>query len=98
MEPTLHDRDVLLVSRIYDAPQPGWLVVATLPGGRGPGVKRVGTGPSDDPLTLAGGVWLERDNPREGTDSWLFGAVPAADVHGRVLARLWPQPCRFSPR
>ena len=36
------------------------------------------------------GWWVERDNPREGVDSWAVGAVPDEDVVGRVLFRAWP--------
>lgn len=87
MLPTLRDGDLLLLRR-GRTPVPGDVVVADLPGGRGPGVKRaVALGPD--------GWWLERDSPATGTDSWLFGAVPATDVHGVVRARLWPRPGRL---
>lgn len=92
MQPTLFERDLLLLSRIYGPVMPGLIVVADLPGGRGLGVKRVGEGPADD---AADTVWLERDNPRQGSDSWLFGPVPREAVIGRVVARLWPSPHRF---
>ena len=95
MQPTLVERDLLLLSRIYGPLRPRQLVVAQLPGGRGPGVKRVGIGPEDDPVMRNGGVWLERDNSAAGTDSWLFGAVPSCDIRGVVLARLWPRPTLF---
>jgi hypothetical protein len=36
------------------------------------------------------GWWVERDNPAEGVDSWLVGAVPDEDVLARVLGRVWP--------
>lgn len=95
MEPTLVERDLLLLSRIYGPLTPRQLVVAQLPAARGLGVKRVGVGPADDPAMRAGGVWLERDNQTEGTDSWLFGPVPRRDIHGVVLARIWPRPTLF---
>ena len=38
------------------------------------------------------GWWVQRDNPREGRDSWSAGAVPEADVLALVLARVWPRP------
>lgn len=90
MQPNLFHGDLLLHRRISGRVEPGWIVVARLPGGRGWGVKRVGVGPVEE-----AGVWLERDNPRVGSDSWLFGAVPHEDVAGRVVARLWPSPRRF---
>jgi SOS-response transcriptional repressor LexA len=88
MLPTLRDGDLLLVRRGV-AVRPGALVVVDLPG-RGPAVKRAGH-------RVPEGWWLERDNPAEGTDSWLIGAVAEIDVRGVVLARLWPAPCRLSP-
>jgi hypothetical protein len=33
---------------------------------------------------------VERDNPADGVDSWLVGAIPADDVVARVLGRVWP--------
>ena len=36
------------------------------------------------------GWWVERDNPREGVDSWSLGAVPDEDVLAVVLLRYWP--------
>ena len=84
MLPTLRPGDLLLLRR-GAAPRPGDLLVADLPGGRGPGVKRAVRLEPD-------GWWVERDSATEGSDSWLFGAVPAADVHGVVRARLWPRP------
>jgi hypothetical protein len=37
-----------------------------------------------------GGWWVERDNPREGVDSWAVGAIPQADVLAHVVSRVWP--------
>ena len=37
-----------------------------------------------------GGWWVERDNPAEGVDSWLVGAIPDEDVLAVVVARVWP--------
>lgn len=39
-----------------------------------------------------GGWWLESDNQRAPgrRDSWDFGAVPDAEVVGRVMFRYWP--------
>ena len=90
MAPTLRPGDLLLLRR-GAVPRAGDLVVADLPGGRGPGVKRAVR------QELAG-WWVERDNPATGADSWLFGAVPVVDVHGVVRARLWPRPGRLRPR
>jgi hypothetical protein len=46
-----------------------------------------------------GGWWLESDNQRAPgrRDSWDFGAVPDADVWGRVVLRYWP-PSRLAQR
>ena len=89
MVPTLRDGDRLLVR--YDLPaRPGALVVVRLPD-RPVSVKRAVRRTPD-------GWWVERDNPAEGTDSWLVGVIPDADVVGVVLCRLWPRPRRrFGP-
>lgn len=82
MEPTLRDGDLLLVRP--GAPVAlGRLALVRLPGGRPLAVKRVVARHAD-------GWWVERDNPREGVDSWQVGAVPDDDVVARVLWRLWP--------
>jgi phage repressor protein C with HTH and peptisase S24 domain len=81
MVPTLRDGDVLLVRR--GAPvRAGALVVVELPG-RGVAVKRA-------TRRVPEGWWVERDNPSAGTDSWLVGAIPEADVRSVVVARIWP--------
>lgn len=87
MRPTLDDGHVLLVRlrRPGDPIKPGTLVIADLPGSRGLGVKRV---TARDPA----GWWLERDNPAQGSDSWVFGAVADAAVRAHVVARIWPRP------
>lgn len=82
MEPTLLDGDLLLV-RTGEPPAPGALVVVRLPGRPGLAVKRAVRRDAD-------GWWVERDNPREGADSWLVGAVPETDVVAKVVRRLWP--------
>lgn len=82
MEPTLCDGDRLLV-RWGAAPVVGRLAVVRLPGGRPLAVKRLHSRHPD-------GWWVERDNPDEGVDSWLVGAVPAADVLAAVVRRVWP--------
>ena len=79
MEPTLRDGDHLLV-RWGGTPRPGRLVVVRWPG-RPLSVKRAGVLADD-------GWWVERDNPREGVDSWLVGAIPTRDVRGVVVLRL----------
>lgn len=91
MLPTLTDGDRLLV-RHGDSPRTGGLAVVRLPSGADGGstaevvaVKRVVARQSE-------GWWVERDNPREGVDSWSVGAVPANRVVARVLCRVWPRP------
>lgn len=81
MEPTLRDGDRLLV-RHGGVPRPGDLAVVRLPH-RPVAVKRVVRREDD-------GWWVERDNPAEGVDSWLVGAVPDDSVVAVVVARLWP--------
>jgi hypothetical protein len=34
------------------------------------------------------GWWVERDNPREGLDSWAVGAIPADGIRARVIWRV----------
>ena len=81
MEPTLYDGDRLLVD--YRRPvRAGRIVVVRLPDGV-VAVKRATRRES-------GGWWVERDNPREGVDSWSVGAIPERDVLSVVLLRLWP--------
>ena len=89
MEPTLRDGDHLLV-RWGGAPRPGRLVVVRWPG-RPLSVKRAGVLADD-------GWWVERDNPAEGVDSWLVGAIADDDVLAVVRCRLWPRPGRASPQ
>jgi hypothetical protein len=88
MEPTLVDGDLLLV--LWGAaPRVGGLAVVDLPpdGDGAPrprAVKRVtGHDPADP-----GRWWVERDNPRQGVDSWLVGSLAQGAVRARVLARL----------
>lgn len=82
MEPTLHDGDLLLV-RVDQHPVPGSLVVLALPGRHELAVKRAVRLEPD-------GWWVERDNPREGVDSWVVGAIPRTDVVAQVVQRVWP--------
>jgi phage repressor protein C with HTH and peptisase S24 domain len=84
MQPTLQEGDRLLVQR-DGAATLGALVVVRLPGGRPEAVKRIVHRQTD-------GWWVERDNPAEGIDSWLVGAIADDDVLGVVRGRLWPRP------
>jgi phage repressor protein C with HTH and peptisase S24 domain len=81
MQPTLYDGDRLLVLH-GAAPRAGGLAVVRLPDGV-VAVKRATRRDAD-------GWWVERDNPSEGVDSWLVGAIPDRDVVARVLLRVWP--------
>jgi len=79
MEPTLREGDLLLVLH-GGRPRVGGLLVVRLPDGV-VAVKRAVRRESD-------GWWVERDNPREGVDSWRVGAIPDGDVVARVLTRV----------
>jgi phage repressor protein C with HTH and peptisase S24 domain len=83
MLPTLAEGDLLLADR-RARPRRGDLVVARWPG-TPLVVKRVLRREPD-------GWWLERDNPRAGTDSWLAGTVTDDDLVAVVRLRLWPRP------
>ena len=83
MEPTYVDGDRLLV--LYGVrPRIGRVHVVRLPDGpdgpRPVAIKRITRAEGD-------GWWVERDNPAEGVDSWLVGAIPSDDVLGVVLCR-----------
>lgn len=88
MEPTLYAGDLLVIAR-GATPRPGRLAVVALPPDehgmpRPLSVKRVtGTDPADPARW-----WVERDNPREGVDSWLVGSLPPQAVRAVVLGRL----------
>jgi len=96
MEPTLHEGDRLLV--LYGAPpRRGTLAVVRLPNDaagapRPLAVKRLSRRDPD-----GDGWWVERDNPREGLDSWAVGAIPLNAIRARVILRLpaprvrWPR-------
>lgn len=84
MAPTLRDGDLLLV-RFGGQPADGQLALVRLPAGRPLSVKRAVRRTPE-------GWWVERDNPADGVDSWLVGAVPDGDVIAVVVARLWPRP------
>jgi signal peptidase I len=87
MLPTLSAGDRLLVR--YDVvPRPGDLVLVRLAADGGTAarplaVKRVAHRERT-------GWWVERDNPAEGVDSWVVGAVPDHDVVATVVALVWP--------
>jgi nickel-type superoxide dismutase maturation protease len=80
MVPALRSGDQLLV-RWRGRVRPGDVVVVQRPGGLD--VKRARRRDPD-------GWWVEGDNPYASTDSRSYGAVPEADVVGRVLVRYWP--------
>ena len=88
MEPTLVDGDLLVV--LWAAPpRVGDLAVVVLPPGdhgdpRPQAVKRVTGHDPADPSRW----WVERDNPREGVDSWLVGSLAQDALRARVLTRL----------
>src|SRR3954453_14518020 len=84
--PALRHGDQLVVDvrAVRRPPRTGDVVVVRLPD-RPLSVKRVIRVQPD-------GVWLEGDNPFGSTDSRDLGAVPADDIVGRVLVRLWPRP------
>ena len=88
MLPTLREGDLLLV-RHGARVGVGDLVVARFPDGT-LAVKRA----AEERRTRTGeaGWWVERDNRREGVDSWSVGAIPDEDVVALVLGRLWPRP------
>src|SRR3954452_13845113 len=93
MAPALRHGDQLLVDvrAVRRPPRPGDVVTVRLPD-RPLSVKRVLRVESD------GAVWVEGDNSFGSTDSRDLGAVPAAAVTGRVLARLCPRPGRLPSR
>ncbi|RKP23423.1 mitochondrial inner membrane peptidase complex catalytic subunit, partial [Syncephalis pseudoplumigaleata] len=53
--------------------------------------------PTKDPARFVtvprGHVWLQGDNMENSTDSRQYGPVPIAMLRGRVIARVWPDPC-----
>jgi len=94
MLPTLRDGDRLLVG--YGVrPRPGRLVLCDLPPDadgtpRPLSVKRL-AGPAQQHGLNGPGWWVERDNPAEGVDSWLVGALEPAAIRAVVLCRLPPR-------
>jgi signal peptidase I len=90
MEPTLREGDRLIV-RYGARPRPGQVVIVRLPERAGLSVKRLLRREPD-------GWWVERDNPAEGVDSWLVGAIPADELIAVAVARIWPRPRLLRPR
>jgi nickel-type superoxide dismutase maturation protease len=91
MSPTVRSGDRLLVRRVRPggAVRPGDVVLARFPSR--PDllvVKRARR-------AVAGGHWVEGDNPLVTDDSRAFGV---AVVVGRVVLRLWPSPGRLAAR
>ncbi len=81
MLPTYADGDRLLL--VHGArPRVGRAAVVRLPDGT-VAVKRV-------VRREQAGWWVERDNPTEGVDSWLVGAIHDDDVLAVVVGRVWP--------
>jgi nickel-type superoxide dismutase maturation protease len=88
MAPTLKDGDVVLARR-GRVPRTGDVVVVTWVARPGQlSIKRVTGGDRS-------GWHVEGDNSGASTDSRDLGP---AEVHGVVVARLWPQPRRLSSR
>ncbi len=86
MLPTLRPGDRVLLDH-RRAPEPGDVVVATLPGGV-VAIKRA----AERRRTAGGdpGWWLLSDNAAEGSDSRQHGAVAATDVVAVAVLRMWP--------
>lgn len=86
MVPTLRHGDAVLVRRGGRAVRPGDIVVAVFRSRPELLVVKRAVRPE------AGGWWVRGDNDLVTDDSRAHGV---ADVHGRVIARYWPRPCRF---
>ena len=88
MAPTLRDGDVVLARRTRE-PRSGDVVVVTW-------VTRPGQLSIKRATRPNGHGWhVEGDNPHASTDSRDLGP---AQVHGVVVARLWPRPRRLASR
>lgn len=83
MHPTLHAGDLVLVWWGGRA-RPGSLVVFRHPREGVLTVKRAARRDPADPDRW----WVERDNPRRGSDSWAFGSIPDAQILARVIVRV----------
>jgi len=88
MEPALHEGDRLLV--LYGArPRRGKLAIVRLPNDAAGAPRPLAVKRLSRPDPAGGdGWWVERENPREGLDSWAVGAIPADGIRGRVVLRL----------
>ncbi|GAB3112698.1 hypothetical protein GCM10027055_16210 [Janibacter alkaliphilus] len=87
MEPTLRDGQLLVVLYGRRA-RPGDVVLVDLPPdadgrSRPRAVKRLAGPDPQAPERL----WIERDNPREGVDSWSIGSLPRSALVAVVLMR-----------
>ncbi|MEV0330020.1 S24/S26 family peptidase [Micromonospora echinospora] len=89
MAPTLRHGDALLVRRGGRAIRPDDIVVAVFRSRPDLLVVKRAVRPAD------GGWWVRGDNEFVTDDSRVHGV---ADVWGRVVARYWPRPRRFSDR
>ncbi|WDZ85105.1 S24/S26 family peptidase [Micromonospora cathayae] len=89
MVPTLRHGDALLVRRGGRAVRPGDIVVAVFRSRPDLLVVKRAVRP------VEGGWWVCGDNALGTDDSGTYGV---ADVLGRVVARYWPRPRRFSDR
>jgi nickel-type superoxide dismutase maturation protease len=89
MEPALRPGDWLLVRRTRRV-RPGQIVLARHPGRPDMLIVKRAARLVESDGEMAGGWWLESDNPEAGAvDSRRFGPVPAALIEGRVLGRYW---------
>lgn len=91
MTPTLIEGDLVICS--HGTPTIGQLVICELSADRPLSVKRV-VARHDD------GWWVERDNRREGIDSWHVGAIPDAKIKAVVRWHIagWPRLRRFASK
>jgi len=87
MEPTLHEGDRLLV--LYGArPRRGRLAIVRLPNDKAGAPRPLAVKRLSYPDPEGDGWWVERDNPKEGLDSWAVGAIPASGIRARVILRI----------
>jgi len=87
-----HGEEVLVDLNAYQAscPMLGDIVVASHPDrAHFHLIKRIGSPPMSERLSLHDGYWLEGDNPDASTDSRAFGPVPEAAIFGKVVCRFF---------